>query len=282
MEITIGKKLNAKTLGLNGNEAAVLAVIAKCTYLGSGWYSTDEKMAEEIEFVISRPTVFRAIKELKRRGIVIEKNGALFVVQNEQSSVQNEQNGVQNEQKSVQNEQNGVQNEQKSVQNEQKSVQNEQNRNLPRTPSYKEINKEEKEGETCAQTRDTQPLPQEDLFYCFLSEFWLLVDRRNVANASQREEAAKKAWRDNPDKHQLAYDLVKLKRMTKKNDPAFTIIDAQDMFQSLPPPVNYYGLSLARGVEYYETYYNGEKGLYTAADVAFYKMPPPIKTYNAK
>ena len=65
-------------------------------------------------------------------------------------------------------------------------------------------------------------------------------------------------------------------------NPAFTIIDAQDMYQSLPPPVNYYGLSLARGVEYYETYYNGEKGLYTAADVAFYKMPPPIKTYNAK
>ena len=67
MEITIGKKLNAKTLGLNGNEAAVLAVIAKCTYLGSGWYSTDVKMAEEIEFVISRATVNRSINMLKER-----------------------------------------------------------------------------------------------------------------------------------------------------------------------------------------------------------------------
>ena len=103
-----------------------------------------------------------------------------------------------------------------------------------------------------------------------------------MANATQREEAAKRAWRDNPQNRQLAYDLVKHKRMTKKGDPAFTIIDAQVMLANLPPPVNYYGLSLARGVEYYETYYNGQKGLYTAADVAFYKMPPPIKTYNAK
>ena len=262
------------TIRLHAKVAIVLAVIVKYTVSGKkkGWYGSYQALADACPVDdIPKSTAWDCCQQLLKMGLIVKVGDSLLANMDNVKSVQSPDDSVQSP--------DGI------VQSPDGIVQSPDDLALPPVPpSIYNIN-DKKEGTELAQAHACHAhprLPEENLFTKYLAAFWLLVDRPAEPTATQREEAAKKAWRDNPDNHQLAYDLVKLKRMTKKNDPAFTIIDAQDMFQSLPPPVNYYGLSLARGVEYYETYYNGEKGLYTAADVAFYKMPPPIKTYNAK
>lgn len=255
------------TIQLTAKQIIIYAMVYKYSTTGAkrGWFGTVRALSESQPATdISKSTAAVILNDLLAMGLIYKEGDAYFVVQDSDNPVQVSDKTVQDTDKLVQ------------LSDKMPSP--------PVPPSIYNIN-DKKEGTELAQAHACHAhprLPEENLFTKYLAAFWLLVDRPAEPIATQREEAAKKAWREKLDNHQLAYDLVKLKRMTKKNDPAFTIIDAQDMFQSLPPPVNYYGLSLARGVEYYETYYNGEKGLYTAADVAFYKMPPPIKTYNAK
>ena len=82
MLITIDNRLNAKTLGLNANEASVLAVITKCTQSGKGWYADIDALADALEFSVSSKTVGRAVKKLIDMGLVEKRQNVLYAQTN--------------------------------------------------------------------------------------------------------------------------------------------------------------------------------------------------------
>ena len=89
---------------LNANEACIFAAILKCTRAGRGWYGNYRELAAAMPFVISHPTVIRAIQKLLTLGLIERREEKLFaLVQNEPSLVQNEPSLVQNEPSLVQN-----------------------------------------------------------------------------------------------------------------------------------------------------------------------------------
>ena len=89
---------------LNANEACIFAAILKCTRAGRGWYGNYRELANAMPFVISHPTVIRAIQKLLNLGLIERREEKLFaLVQNEPSLVQNEPSLVQNEPSLVQN-----------------------------------------------------------------------------------------------------------------------------------------------------------------------------------
>ena len=82
---------------LNANEACIFAAILKCTRAGRGWYGNYRELANAMPFVISHPTVIRAIQKLLNLGLIERREEKLFaLVQNEPSLVQNEPSLVQN------------------------------------------------------------------------------------------------------------------------------------------------------------------------------------------
>ena len=89
---------------LNANEACIFAAILKCTRSGRGWYGNYRELAAAMPFVISHPTVIRAIQKLLTLGLIERREEKLFaLVQNEPTLVQNEPRLVQNEPSLVQN-----------------------------------------------------------------------------------------------------------------------------------------------------------------------------------
>ena len=78
MLIMIDHRLNAKALGLNANEASVLAAITKCTQSGKGWYADIEALADALEFSVSAKTVSRAVKKLTEMGLVEKRQNVLY------------------------------------------------------------------------------------------------------------------------------------------------------------------------------------------------------------
>ena len=78
MLIMIDHRLNAKALGLNANEASVLAAITKCTQSGKGWYADVEALADALEFSVSAKTVSRAVKKLTEMGLVEKRQNVLY------------------------------------------------------------------------------------------------------------------------------------------------------------------------------------------------------------
>lgn len=89
MVIYIDHRLNAKALGLNGNEASVLAAITKCTQSGKGWYADLEALADALEFSVSAKTVSRAVKKLIEMGLVEKRQNVLYAQTNCPSSETN-------------------------------------------------------------------------------------------------------------------------------------------------------------------------------------------------
>ena len=55
---------------LNANEACIFAAIIKCTRTGKGWYGNYRELANAMPFVISHPTVLRAIQKLLNLGLI--------------------------------------------------------------------------------------------------------------------------------------------------------------------------------------------------------------------
>ena len=92
----------------------------------------------------------------------------------------------------------------------------------------------------------------------------------NRAEWAGRENACFKIWSNTP--------IIKCKYIVKrlleckcsKTNPLFFL---QDFV--MPEPVSYFGKELARGVDYFIAIYNGQRGLYTAADVKLYEMQNP-------
>ena len=82
MLIVIDHRLNAKALGLNANEASVLAAITKCTQSGKGWYADLEALANALEFSVSAKTVSRAVKKLIEMGLVEKRQNVLYAQTN--------------------------------------------------------------------------------------------------------------------------------------------------------------------------------------------------------
>ena len=78
MTITIDHTLDAKNLGLNANEASVLAAIAKCSRLGKGWYADYAALADALEFEVSVKTVSRAVRKLIKMELVEKRQNVLF------------------------------------------------------------------------------------------------------------------------------------------------------------------------------------------------------------
>ncbi len=152
--------------GLNANEACVYAAIIECTKSGKGWFSNYRELANAMPFVISHPTVIRAIEKLLNLGLIVRREEALFAL------VQNEPNLVQNEPNLVQNEPNLVQNEPKSTPPYNPPIiNNKQTISLP-----KEEEKEEKLKEM-----------NEDFL-----DFWKLFSP--AAEYTNRLEACRKRW----------------------------------------------------------------------------------------
>ena len=75
---------------LNANEACIFAAILKCTRSGKGWYGNYRELAAAMPFVISHPTVIRAIQKLLNLGLIERREEKLFaLVQNEPTLLQN-------------------------------------------------------------------------------------------------------------------------------------------------------------------------------------------------
>lgn len=253
------------TIQLTAKQIIIYAMVYKYSTTGDkrGWFGTVRALSEsQPARDISKSTAAVILNDLLAMGLIYKEGDAYFVVQDSDNPVQVSDKTVQDTDKLVQ------------LSDKMPSP--------PITPSIDKKN-DKKEGTELTQAHacHARPrLPEENLFNRYIAAFWLLVDRPAEPTATQREDAARRAWIKHPDNRQLAYELIKYKHVTKKADPAFTIIDAQELRQNLPPPVNYYGLQLERFVDYYETFYNGQKGLYTADDVAFYKMPKPEEKFN--
>ena len=99
--------INGKALGLNANEMCVLETIGKCSRKedAKGWFASMQALADSMPFVISKPTVLRAVDKLLELGLIIRREDkSLFMVQNEPRLVQNEPLSVQIETSLVQNE----------------------------------------------------------------------------------------------------------------------------------------------------------------------------------
>ena len=153
-----------KRYGLNANETCVYAAILKCTKAGRGWFANYRDLAEALPFVVSHPTVIRAVEKLFNKGLIERREKALFaVVQNEPTLVQNEPSLVQNEPKSA----------------------------SPYNPLIIN-NMNEKEIATCASTRDTR-IPDQPLYF----EIRALFDNKHglhlVGDGLRAEAAWKKA-----------------------------------------------------------------------------------------
>ena len=82
MTVTIDHKLNAKALGLNANEASVLAAITKCSQSGKGWFADIDALTDALEFSVSSKTVSRAIKKLIEMGLVEKRQNVLYAQTN--------------------------------------------------------------------------------------------------------------------------------------------------------------------------------------------------------
>lgn len=78
----IDHKLNAKALGLNANEASVLAAITKCSQSGKGWYADIDALSDALEFSVSAKTVSRAVKKLIEMGLVEKRQNVLYAKTN--------------------------------------------------------------------------------------------------------------------------------------------------------------------------------------------------------
>lgn len=132
-KILIDSSMECKRLGLNGNEAAVLAVIAKCSRGDNpkGWYGTLQALTDYIPFAISIPTAFRALDKLLTKGIIEKRDEAYWFFQNENDSFQNKKN----------------------------SFQNEKDSGLPYNPSIKDKNMEGEKNATCTHACDTRTPP---------------------------------------------------------------------------------------------------------------------------
>ena len=97
--------INGKAHGLNANEMCVYEAISKCSRKDDarGWYASMQTLADALPFVISKPTVVRAVEKLITLGLIKrDDKKSLFVVQNEPSAVQYEPRTVQNDTDSVQ------------------------------------------------------------------------------------------------------------------------------------------------------------------------------------
>jgi hypothetical protein len=101
--------IDGKAYGLNANELSVYEAIGKCSRKDDarGWYASMQALADQLPFVISKPTVSRAVDKLLTLGL-IERRGdkSLFLVQNETKLSQNETQSSQIETQSFQNETN--------------------------------------------------------------------------------------------------------------------------------------------------------------------------------
>ena len=238
------------SIRLHAKAAIVLAVIVKYTVSGKkkGWYGSYQALADACPVDdIPKSTAWDCCQQLLKMGLIVKVGDSLLANMDNVKSVQSPDVIVQLPDESVQSP-DGI------VQSPDESVQSPDDLALPPVPpSIYNIN-DKKEGTELAQAHAclAHPrLPEENLFNRYIAAFWLLVDRPDEHKATQQEDAARRAWIKHPDNRQLAYELIKYKHVTKKSDPAFTIIDAQELRQNLPPPVNYYGLRLERFVDYY-------------------------------
>ena len=62
----------------SSNEACIFAAILKCTRAGRGWYGNYRELAAAMPFVISHPTVIRAIQKLLNLGLIERREEKLF------------------------------------------------------------------------------------------------------------------------------------------------------------------------------------------------------------
>ena len=151
---------------LNANEACIFAAVLKCTRSGRGWYGNYRELAAAMPFVISHPTVIRAIQKLLNLGLIERREEKLFAL--------------------LQNETELLHNATELLQNETELLQNALPPNNP--PKNNNMNEEKREG-TCTHTCDT-PAP-ETPFFLVLHSFFI---KKGGTTTPLQMEAAKDAW----------------------------------------------------------------------------------------
>jgi hypothetical protein len=97
-----------------------------------------------------------------------------------------------------------------------------------------------------------------------------------------RERACRRLWDTfNPAKQLEIYDRIEGKKQRCEfvnPNPYFAIVNnVGDTTPVYNPPTNYFGKTLARGVNYFLATFNGIKGLWTEEDVKRYNMSNPQK-----
>ena len=243
MLITIDNRLNAKTLGLNANEASVLAVITKCTQSGKGWYADIDALADALEFSVSSKTVGRAVKKLIDMGLVEKRQNVLYAQTNCPKSGTN------------------------CPKSETNCPKIGTNCPSPTPPIYKENIKEmEKENNYARAQRRTAQAPTPDSFDELLKAFTLRVGDIKLAD-SLRDECLR-TWRSEqyPDwkKKMLIQKVQSGEWMKPRLDWLLADFD--------PKPENWNGRELDRNTRYVTAKFNGKWGTYTQQDVELFNL----------
>ncbi len=107
---------------------------------------------------------------------------------------------------------------------------------------------------------------------------WQVLLANGTSPRRQYEAAA--AWAlYSPQQQQQIHDII-TERIRQRKFVAFiptqAFIEASRLITD-NAPVNHFGKPLSRSLTYYTAIYNGQRGLYTAADVERYHMSNPEK-----
>ena len=236
MLITIDHRLNAKALGLNANEASVLAAITKCTQSGNGWYADIDALADALEFSVSAKTVSRAVKKLIEMGLVEKRQNVLYAQTNCPSV-------------------------------ETKCPESGTNCPSPTPPINKINNMERNEKIARAQIRTAQ-VQNNPSFEELVKAFTLRV--RDFKMADSTRDECLRMWSDMPEwKRRMLIAQVQSGEWIKPRLD-WLISDFN------PQPTNWNGLELQKGVKYKAAKWQGKWGTYSIQDIRNFELETPI------
>ena len=228
----IDHRLNAKALGLNANEASVLAAITKCTQSGKGWYADLEALADALEFSVSAKTVSRAVKKLIEMGLVEKRQNVLYARTNCPSSETNcPQIGT--------------------------------NCPSPATPIINNRNMERNEEIARAQIRTAQ-VPTPDSFEKLVEAFTLRVGNIKLAD-STRDECLR-MWSEMPEwkRKMLIAKVQSGEWMKPRLDWAIGDFD--------PKPTDYNRRELPKDMRLVSAKFNGKFGIFSTEEAKAFGM----------
>lgn len=248
-----------KIYNLDANELAVCSAIFSFTKGGRGWFASYSVLANQLPFTISEATVKRVVKRLIDLKLIERRGKPLFVTDlciNAETNCRSDKVNLAPEQ------------DQTAPQVGSNCTQNK----VKLTHIYnKDTNKDNNTiNLACDKIAQQQTSSDEFNFDVFKSTFNSATD--NHAEWDNRENACIARWKNIPqERRAIVIRWLKIKK-TEQTNPIFFLDNCSSL-----EPFNYAGKRQPAGIEYFFAFYNGVKGLYSAADVYIFDMKDPIR-----